>query len=119
MKQTRDINTRGLRSAASLAAERQHGDRLKYMAGCHCNLCRAANTAYERQRKQAREAGDWNGLVSSAKARRHINNLSKAGVGRRSIAACSDVGDTIIFDIKAGNKKTNKGSHRTKNISSN
>lgn len=105
MKQTRDINTRGLRSAASLAAERHHGERLKYLAGCRCDLCRAANSAYERQRKLARAEGDWNGLVPADKARRHINKLSRAGVGRRSISACSDVADTVIFDIKTGSKK--------------
>jgi hypothetical protein len=104
MKQTRDITSRGLRSAEVLAADRPHGDRMKYLAGCKCDECKAANTAYERERKLAREAGDWNGLVPAKKAQRHINKLSRQGVGRRSIAACSDVSETVIFDIKSGSK---------------
>lgn len=32
-----------------------HGERITYTRGCRCDLCRAANTAYERERK-ARKA---------------------------------------------------------------
>lgn len=105
MKQTLDIKTRFLRSAESLAADRAHGERLKYIAGCRCDACRAANTAYEKERAVARKNGDWNGLVPAKKARRHILALSDAGVGRRSIADCSDVPETIITNIKNGSKK--------------
>lgn len=72
----------GLRPVAELAADRPHGDRLRYMAGCRCKECRAANTAYETQRALARKAGDWNGVVSAARARSHIAVLSAAPTSR-------------------------------------
>ena len=90
---------RGLRSATELAQGKPHGTRIRYMAGCRCHSCRAANSAYERERQQARKAGDWNGIVSAARARLHIMKLRRKGVGRRAIGAASDVSDTVLSDI--------------------
>lgn len=99
-----DMTARGLKPAALLAAQREHGDRLRYIAGCRCDACRRANSAYESARQKARKAGDWNGNVSAEKARQHMAFLSKCGVGRRAVAAASDVGDTILSAIIAGRK---------------
>lgn len=96
---------RGLRPAAELAADRSHGDRLRYVGGCRCDDCRAANARYERERIAARRAGDWNGIVPADRARAHLMKLSKAGVGRRAVAAASDVADTVLQDIRTGRKK--------------
>jgi hypothetical protein len=84
------LSARGLRPAAELAAGRDHGDRLRYRAGCRCFRCRRANTAYEAARKIARAAGEGNGIVPAAKARAHLKALSAQGVGRRSVQAASD-----------------------------
>jgi len=99
------MSQRGLRPASELAENRPHGDRLRYIGGCRCDACRAANTAYERSRNAARAAGDWNGIVSADKARRHIKKLSKLGVGRRAVAAATDISDTILFEIRSGTRK--------------
>ena len=99
------IAQRGLRPAFELAAARAHGDRLKYLGGCRCFKCRRANSDYERERKKAREAGDWNGLVPAAAARAHMVKLSRLGVGRRAIAAASDVADSVLTEIRAGRKQ--------------
>ncbi len=99
------LHKRGLRSTADLAQKREHGDRLRYLAGCRCDDCRSANTAYERERSQARKEGDWNGIVESARARDHLRWLSKKGVGRRSVAAASDVSETVLSDIRSGRKR--------------
>lgn len=99
------LTERGLRPVAELAKDRPHGDRLRYMAGCRCFLCRRANSNYESARKAARAAGDWNGIVPAEKARQHLASLSAANVGRRSVAAVSGVGDTVLMDIIAGRKK--------------
>lgn len=99
------LQKRGLRPIAELAADKPHGDRLRYLGGCRCDACRAANTAYERSRNVARAAGDWNGIVSADKARRHIKKLSKLGVGRRAIQAATDVADTILSEIRSGTRK--------------
>lgn len=99
------LASRGLRPVAELARDRAHGDRLRYMAGCRCDLCRRANTAYESARQAARKAGDWNGLVPANKARAHLARLSAVNVGRRAVADASSVGDTVLTDIIAGRKK--------------
>jgi len=93
-----------LPSIEVLGGSKPHGTRLRYMAGCKCMLCRAANSRYETERAAARKNGDWNGLVSAVKARRHLLKLSRAGVGRRSVADSTDCSITVIQEIKKGRK---------------
>jgi hypothetical protein len=93
-----------LRDVVKLAAQKPHGIRLKYLAGCRCLPCRAANSRYECERAKARRNGDWNGLVPADLARRHILRLSKQGVGRRAVAAASDVPASIIAQIRCGRR---------------
>lgn len=98
------LSARGLKPIADLAANRDHGDRLRYLAGCRCFDCRRANSAYEAARKIARAAGEGNGIVPANKARAHLKALSVCGVGRRSVGAACDVSDTVLFDIISGRK---------------
>jgi hypothetical protein len=98
------LASRGLRPAAELAADKPHGTRLRYVAGCKCFQCRRANSDYERERKAARAAGDWNGLVPAERARTHLASLSRRGVGRRAVAAASDICPTVLQDIRTGRK---------------
>lgn len=94
----------GLRSAAALAADKPHGTRLKYMGGCKCMLCRAANSRYETERAVARKNGDWNGIVDASAARRHVLKLSKSGVGYKSVADAASVGHTIVLEVRTGRR---------------
>jgi len=94
-----------LKPISVYAASRPHGDRLRYMAGCKCAECRAANSHYESSRRRARRAGDWNGIIPAGKARRRILALSRKNVGRRAIAVASDVGETIVHEIKTGKRQ--------------
>lgn len=96
---------RGMRPIEEIGRERPHGDRLRYLAGCKCFHCRRANSDYERERKAARAAGDWNGIVSARSARTHLNRLSRQGIGRRAVSDASDVGETTLCDIRSGRKK--------------
>lgn len=81
------------------------GTRAKYVAGrCRCLPCRAANSRYETDRAAARKRGEWNGLVSAAPAKAHMETLSRQGVGRRAIGAACDVGDTTLQEIRSGRK---------------
>lgn len=98
------LSARGLKPVAELASNRNHGDRLRYMAGCHCFDCRRANSAYEAARKVARAAGEGNGIVPANKARAHLRALSAQGVGRRSVRAASDVANTVLCGIISGRK---------------
>lgn len=102
MTPTPTIST--LKPRSVLAASRAHGDRLKYMAGCRCDLCRGANTNYEKGRAKARAAGDWNGIVSAEKSLKHIDWLSYHGVGRRQVAASTDIADSILVKIIKGTR---------------
>jgi hypothetical protein len=87
-----------------LASRKPHGMRIKYEAGCRCLRCRAANSHYKSGRAAALKAGGWNGLVSAEQARRHILRLSKQSIGRRALAAASDVQATTISKIKSGER---------------
>jgi hypothetical protein len=98
------LSARGLKPIAELAANRNHGDRLRYLAGCRCFACSRANSAYEAARKVARAAGEGNGIVPAAKARAHMKALSEQGVGRRSVRAACDVADTVLCEIISGRK---------------
>lgn len=91
-------------TAAALAAAHPHGTRIRYVAGCRCVPCRAANSRYESLRLRERRNGDWNGLVPADRARKHLRALSRAGVGRRSISEACDVGTTVICQIRSGAK---------------
>jgi hypothetical protein len=72
------------------------------MAGCHCVDCRKANTRYECERLRARKNGDWNGIIDAAPVRRHLRKLQRAGLGRKTIAAASDVNAGIIEGLTRG-----------------
>ncbi len=98
------MNLDSLRTAADLSATKPHGTRLKYMGGCKCMLCRAANSRYETERAVARKNGDWNGIVDARAARRHILKLSKAGVGYKSVADAASVAHSVVAEIRAGRK---------------
>jgi hypothetical protein len=100
-----DLASRGLRPVAELGAERPHGTRLRYLAGCKCFECRRSNSDYERERAKARAAGDWNGFVSADKARAHLMSLSHRGVGKRAVAAASDVALSVLTEIRTGRKQ--------------
>jgi hypothetical protein len=100
-----EMSARGLRPVEELASNRPHGDRLKYMAGCRCVPCRAANSRYETERAAARKRGEWNGLVSAAKARNHLLKLQRAGIGRRTISDISGICQTQIIKIRSGERK--------------
>lgn len=96
---------RDLPDPVVLASRKSHGTRVRYVAGCRCDECTLANRTYARARLQAQRSGDWNGLVDAGAARRHIERLSAAGVGRRTIADISGVADSSIQEIKTGRKK--------------
>jgi len=83
-----------------------HGTHARYVAGCRCAGCRAGHAAYARARYRAQKLrGDWNGLVSAARARAHLLALSKRGVGRRSVRAACDVAESVLQAVRSGRKK--------------
>jgi hypothetical protein len=99
------LASRGLRPVTELGAERPHGTRLRYLAGCKCFECRRSNSDYERERAKARAAGDWNGFVSADRARAHLMSLSRRGVGKRAVQSASDVALSVLTEIRTGRKQ--------------
>ena len=79
-----------------------HGSRNRYLGGCRCLPCRAANSRYESIRMKLRRAGLANGIVSAAKTRKKLKRLSRAGVGFRQVAKVSGVASCILGAIVAG-----------------
>ncbi len=88
-----------------LAERHPHGTRVRYVTGCKCMLCRAANSRYETERALARKNGDWNGLVFADRARAHLRMLSRRGIGRRLIADACGISDSMLHEIKIGRKR--------------
>lgn len=74
-------------------ARHQHGTRTAYVADkCRCQECRTANSTYEQRRVRAHAYGRWTAtFVDAEPARRHVNTLRAAGLGRRRIAELADV----------------------------
>lgn len=100
-----NLRENGLRSAQELAESKPHGVRLRYVAGCRCALCRKANSVYQCGRARAQKAGDWNGIVPADRAREHMLELSRLGIGRRAVGAATDIADSILHQIRKGIRK--------------
>lgn len=98
------ILARGLPTPEHLAA-RPHGTRLRYLSGCRCVPCRAANSRYETARAAARKAGEWNGCVDAAPARAHLLKLGRQGVGYKSVAAAASVAVSVVAKIRSGERR--------------
>lgn len=110
-QQSTGARPRGLRLADALAADKPHGDRVRYLAGCRCADCRSANTAYERQRALARARGEWNGLVSAERVREHMKALSQAGVGRRVVSDVAGIAETTLSLLVSGKRTKLRAMH--------
>jgi rubrerythrin len=47
----------------------------------------------------------WNGLVSAAPARKHLQELSQQGVGYKSVADAAGVAESVMYKIRIGERK--------------
>lgn len=77
-----------------------HGVRARYVAGCRCAECRAATARYERERKLRPR----NPLVPASAARVHLAQLSAQGVGRRAVAAATDIPESTLGYVNNGTR---------------
>lgn len=78
---------------------RPHGSYVKYVIEkCRCDECRTANKLYERERK-ARRVPPY---VGASEVRRHLAELSEAGVGLKTVAKRSGVSHGALSKIVYG-----------------
>jgi hypothetical protein len=82
-----------------------HGVRGRYVAGCRCMLCRAANSRYCCEAQRRRDAGDGGEIIPADAARQHLLELARSGVGYKAVASACDVADSILFAIRSGSRK--------------
>jgi hypothetical protein len=87
-----------------------HGTRGRYVAGCKCMRCRAANSRYNTERERERKDGDVRHIVPADRAQAHLLKLSKLGIGRRAVAAASDISGSILLQIRSGRRKNIRAS---------
>lgn len=94
-----------MKSKEELGARFDHGTRNRYMGGCKCVPCRAANSRYESSRLVARANGEWNGYVDAAPTRKHLRMLTRHGIGRDTVWDISGVSCTVQTKIRNGKRK--------------
>jgi hypothetical protein len=87
----------------ALAASKPHGTRSRYNAGCRCDECKRSNRNYEHERIK-RKIFHGPARVSADRARAHILNLQRAGLGRHTISSAAGVHDRRISEIGAGER---------------
>lgn len=92
-----------------IKAMRDHGTRARYLRGCKCIKCRAANSAYARL-QQSRHGTD--SLVSPIPAREHLHRLRKSGVGYRAVATTADLGYATLSKILMSRKSIRTSTER-------
>jgi len=80
----------------SLYAGYPHGQRYRYLAGCRCLPCRAANSRYSCARYQAAKAGDGNPLVPKRRLLARIKLWTGRGVGYKRLAGIAGIAKSTL-----------------------
>lgn len=81
-----------------------HGVRARYVAGCRCYRCRRANLLYHRRRARLIARGLDNPIIDATVARNHLRALSRAQIGRRTVAKLTGLADSILHGIQKGTR---------------
>jgi hypothetical protein len=85
------------------SAQPAHGTRPRFLGGCRCVACRAANARFRQRRRLVWRAGGGDKLVSE-RSREHLRRLSSAGVGSIAVAQASTLGESTVKDIRTGKR---------------
>jgi len=93
-------NHRRIARLVASGDRRPHAMRARYVAGCRCMLCRAANSRYQTHRDALKRAGETNRLVSTARVLVHLDGLSAQSVGYKSVADAASVSYSVMRRIK-------------------
>jgi len=90
-----------IRDAASRSP---HGTNARYSSGCRCEPCRLARSQYLSDTKWRLSRGHGRS-VSTERARRHILELSRRGMGYLAVAEAASVNHGIVWGIRQGVRK--------------
>ena len=82
-----------------------HGTRARYMHGCRCVPCRAANSRYECRRQLERLKGRANGCTSTEQVQQHLLRLSRQGIGYKQVAKAARVNPGALQQVRLGLRK--------------
>jgi hypothetical protein len=88
-----------------LAARKPHGTRLRYVAGCKCVPCRAANSRYETRRAELRRCGLANGIVDAGRTRDALLAFRERGIGYKRVARNAGVSFTVLACVLNGRRR--------------
>lgn len=94
-----------------------HGTRSCYSQGCRCDVCRKANSEYERARKMRKvaiECGAPDGWVDAAIARREIGRLLRHGYTKREICRLAGLNRSTLRNITTAHHRTGEPVTRCK-----
>jgi hypothetical protein len=91
-----------------------HGTRSRYVRGCRCDECRAANRRYSRERALAVSRGRWDGYRPREASQKHLEWLRTQGVGLRAVSAATDIPRTTLARIVKGAHPWVRGSTEQK-----
>lgn len=84
-------------------ADHQHGTRACYVLDrCRCLPCAAANNTAADEWRRAKLYGRYDKYVDAEPARRHVLDLSAAGMGLRRVAEVSGVGRGTLASLLHG-----------------
>ena len=104
--ETMDSKTRtGFELLKRSPTKKPHGVRARYVKGCRCVPCRAANSRYATGRELERLKGNQNEYQQATKARSHLLRLQKKGVGYKEVAKRTAISASIILNIRKGTRK--------------
>jgi hypothetical protein len=96
-------------------SHRPHGTHVKYVVECcGCEACREANRDYERRRGRAIARPDevWIPYVPAGPARRHLAELSKQGVGLKTVSRLSGVSHGALSKMVYGDPRRGQAPSR-------
>lgn len=86
--------------------ETGHGTRYMYTCKrCRCEACKVAWSTYQKAWRRKLKLADADYVVSAELARKHLERLSKAGVGFRTVAEYTATQPQYIQAIRTGRRK--------------
>lgn len=106
-QQQRDLVDRTPKPCLHKQATHEHGTPACYVLDrCRCIPCMEANTARERERTRLKAYGRYNKYVPAEFVRDHLAELKEYGIGLKTVAKLSGVGNGTLTKIWYGTYAT-------------